>query len=55
MNTIEIPKAYKGLFQPARYKVYYGGRGGGKSWAFATALLIQGMQKPLRVLCAREY
>lgn len=40
---------------PARYKVYYGGRGGGKSWAFATALLIQGMQKPLRVLCAREY
>ena len=53
--TVEIPAAYKGLFLPARYKVYYGGRGGGKSWAFATALLIQGMQRPLRVLCAREY
>lgn len=32
----------------------YGGRGGGKSWAFARALLILGAKQPLRILCARE-
>lgn len=53
--SVEIPGAFRGLFKPSRYKVYYGGRGGGKSWAIATALLITGLQRPLRVLCAREY
>lgn len=42
------------LFEPARYKVAYGGRGGAKSWGFADALLIQAAQRPLRILCARE-
>ena len=42
------------LFQPARYKVAYGGRGGAKSWGFARALLLLASQKPLRVLCTRE-
>lgn len=51
---LQIPDAYSGLFEPARYKVYYGGRGGGKSWAVVDALLLLGMQKPLRILCARE-
>lgn len=32
----------------------YGGRGGGKSESVARALLVMGMQRPLRVLCARE-
>lgn len=50
----KIPKAFKELFEPKRYKVYYGGRGGAKSWGFADALLILGTQKPLRILCARE-
>lgn len=50
----KIPKIFRGLFEPKRYKVYYGGRGGAKSWGFADALLIQGTQKPLRILCARE-
>jgi phage terminase large subunit len=50
----EFAPAFQPLFQPARYKVYYGGRGGAKSWAFARALLIRGVQEPLRVLCARE-
>lgn len=45
---------FKPLFKPKRYKVYYGGRGAGKSWSFARALLILGAQKPIRVLCARE-
>jgi len=42
------------LWQPARYKVAYGGRGGAKSWNFARALLIQGSKRKLRILCARE-
>jgi phage terminase large subunit len=50
----EFPRALEFLFRPARYKVAYGGRGGAKSWGFARALLIQGSQKPLRILCARE-
>ncbi len=48
------PAKLQGLFRPARYKVLYGGRGGGKSWAVARALLVIGSQKPLRVLCTRE-
>lgn len=53
-RRIETPIAFKGLYEPHRYKVYYGGRGGAKSWAFADALLTLGDSKPLRILCARE-
>ena len=52
--SIQIPKAFGGLFEAWRYKVYWGGRGAAKSWNIAIALLVLGMQKPLRVLCARE-
>ena len=52
--TIDIPEKFAFLFEPARYKVAYGGRGGAKSWAFADALLIQGRMAPQRILCARE-
>lgn len=51
----DFPEALEFLFQPARYKVAYGGRGGTKSWGFARALLIMGAQRSLRVLCTREY
>ena len=50
----DFPAKLQFLFQPKRYKIGYGGRGGSKSWGFARALLIMGAQKPLRVLCARE-
>lgn len=50
----EFPEKLQILFKPARYKVLRGGRGSGKSWGIARALLIMGMQRPLRVLCARE-
>jgi phage terminase large subunit len=43
------------LFKPKRYKVLYGGRGAGRSWGCAQALLLIGSQRPIRVLCAREY
>jgi phage terminase large subunit len=52
---VEIPAAFAPLFQPSRYKVFYGGRDGAKSWSFAKALLIMAAQRPLRVLCTREY
>ena len=32
----------------------YGGRGSGKSWAVARALILISCQKPIRVLCTRE-
>jgi len=51
----EFPSALAPLFQPARYKVFYGGRGAAKSWGFARALLILGAQRPLRIMCAREF
>lgn len=53
-SEVVIPSAFKGLFESMRYKVYYGGRGGAKSWAFANALLILGAERKLRILCARE-
>ena len=37
-----------------RYKVVYGGRGSGKSYAFADVCLIKAIQKPIRILCARQ-
>lgn len=54
LTAIQIPTAFKDLFKPKRYKVYFGGRGGGKSQAVALALLVIGMQKQTRVLCTRE-
>ncbi len=50
----KFPEKLACLFQPSRYKVLYGGRGAAKSWGVARALLIQGWEKPLRVLCTRE-
>lgn len=52
--TLEMPEAFAPLFKPYRYKSFYGGRGAAKSWAFADALLINGLQNIERILCARE-
>ena len=54
MSTQKFPSKLKFLFEPHRYKVAYGGRGSGKSWSYARALLMMGTEKPLRVLCTRE-
>lgn len=53
-SSIQTPKAFKELYTPSRYKVFWGGRGGAKSTAFADALLVLGGMRPLRILCARE-
>lgn len=54
MTKINLPEWSQFLNSPSRYKVAYGGRGSGKSWAFAMMLLLQGIKSPQRVLCARE-
>jgi phage terminase large subunit len=51
----EFPEKLSILFDKARYKVLYGGRGGAKSWGVARALLILGCKSTLRILCAREF
>ena len=51
---VEVPEAFGELFEPMRFKVYYGGRGSGKSHSFAMAALIRGINRPTRILCARE-
>lgn len=53
--NVQLPKAFHELFRPARYKIYYGGRGGAKSWAFAKTLILMAATRPLRVLCVREF
>lgn len=52
--AVDMPDIYEPLFEPHRYKVYYGGRGAGKTINFGDALLIQGSQKRLTILCTRE-
>lgn len=51
---IRFPKAVQFLFKPARYKVLRGGRGSGKSWTVARALLLTCTRKQTRILCTRE-
>jgi phage terminase large subunit len=57
VSRIRFPKKFEALFQPekTRYRIFYGGRGGAKSWCFARALLAKGTKEPLRILCAREF
>jgi len=52
-----IPDVYSELINSPIYKhikTYYGGRGGGKSWAFAFSILAICSTKTTRVLCTRE-
>lgn len=55
LAEVEFPSKLKCLFEESRYKVLWGGRGGAKSWGIARALLCIGANKPIRVLCAREF
>jgi phage terminase large subunit len=53
----QFPAKLKCLFEPknSRYRILYGGRGAGKSHSVARALLCKGVEKTIRVLCAREF
>jgi hypothetical protein len=37
----QIPDVLRPLFEPARYKIAYGGRGSGKSWTVARLLVAR--------------
>lgn len=52
--NLQLPLKLAGLYEPRRYKVMHGGRGGGKSHGVAEVLLDMAARNPLRVLCARE-
>ena len=52
--SARFPKALKILFEPARFKVLRGGRGSGKSWGVARAILLRCAKEKTRVLCTRE-
>lgn len=57
MNLVikPISHKFKMLYQRARYKVLFGGRGSGKSWAIAEALIYYAIKYPgMRILCTRE-
>jgi len=50
-----VPDCFVNFFTPARYKIYFGGRGGAKSWSAAKALVRLAYENPLRILCTREF
>lgn len=54
MHKVQMIKNFKPLFKPKRYKIFFGGRGGSKSWGIAQALLLIAAQKKTRILCTRE-
>ena len=49
-----VSNPFAEIWRPHRYKVFYGGRGSGKSWAVAEALIVMADMARLRVLCCRE-
>lgn len=54
-GAITIPPAFQPLYTPARNKVFYGGRGGAKSWSFARVLVKRAAKEAVRILCTREF
>lgn len=52
--NVQMPEKLGILFKPARYKILYGGRGSGKSWGIARALIIKAIEGKKRILCTRE-
>lgn len=54
-RRLEPPKAFKPLWQHTRYKGAHGGRGSGKSHAFAEMLVVRATTaKGFRAACVRE-
>ena len=52
---VQIPKKFQPLLtKKCRYKLYYGGRAGGKSYGFADCLLLKARSDKLFIACLRE-
>lgn len=55
MVEVKIPAKFKPLLKENfRYKLYWGGRAGGKSFAFADCLIIKARMGKFRIACVRE-
>lgn len=55
MTNVKLPEKLLFLLnKKARYKVAYGGRGSGKSWAAARCLIVLALQSKIRILCTRQ-
>lgn len=52
---LQIEPWQEELFKPHRYKVIYGGRGSGKSYGVADALLLISCSRKCLILCGREF
>jgi phage terminase large subunit len=53
--AVTIPTKFKPLLTDNfRYKLYYGGRAGGKSYAFADCILLRARKASLFIACVRE-
>ena len=55
VNLIHLPRWTEGLFLPNRYKSIYGGRGSGKTWGVAHALVAIAAREKKRIACTREF
>lgn len=54
-SKLIVPEVFAPLIDDRyRYKIFYGGRGGAKSWGLARTALMMGMDMSLRFLCTRE-
>lgn len=51
---LQIPRVFKPLLSPSRYKGAYGGRGSGKSHHFAEKIIAAAISEPKRIVCIRE-
>ncbi len=49
-----VPEVFESLWQPARFKGAYGGRGSGKSWNFAAMAVVASLKPGVRGACIRE-
>lgn len=52
---VEVLPAFDFLYEPHPWKCHYSGRGAGKSYSYADALLVAGLMRKCKILCAREY
>lgn len=55
MIDVRMPRAFREIHKPYRYKIFYGGRGSAKSQTVARYLLLAGKQEKMRILCCREF
>lgn len=54
-KNLKFPTKFRPHFESIwRFIIFYGGRGSGKSFSIARALILRAYQSPARVLCCRE-